>query len=683
MALAEGFINESARRKRLGQYFTGTQLGRVLAALSYGDKAVSIIDPMSGSGDLLAACAELGAAPLSMGALDIDPIALESCRERLPEASCVLGSAFSPTSLKKLPQLQWDLVITNPPYVRYQTNSKSTGKEFPLPGASEVRTTLLSSIDMLPCLDEIDKELFRKMVKGYSGLADLAVPSWILCAGLVAPGGRLALVVPESWLSRNYATVVHYMLLRWFEIEFIVEDEHAVWFPDAQVKTTLLVAKRIPRRDEGLNFSSEASFLKIAISGKASGPKGPCSLLRQGKANPEKSFAEEARKWLQLGDIHNDDMVRAVHVPLARVSSNLQSVCVKQKWYRSLGESSGQTGSSLPHELEEWLKRSSSAHSPVSLASLGVHTGQGLRTGANNFFYGEQLADGLIVFEKLFPLRKWVIPDDIAIPVIRKQADLPSGFVVSEKCTPGRVLDLRQHAMPRDIGFGGELAAEAYDEVPDSVSEMLSATELQNFGKNDETKRIWELSAVAPNVRKGNPEKNIPPRFWYMLPDFARRHRPNLLIARVNTGTPKAYLNEDSRCIIDANFSTLWIDEESNLDEYVLLALLNSAWAAAALELTSSVMGGGALKVEATHLRRLPFPPLEAHTLSELNVLGKELARLASDTQIIPLFERIDILVASASLGRKASDEDVIALRALAETGRSKRGSHRKRYKNQ
>ncbi len=100
MALAEGFINESARRKRLGQYFTGTQLGRVLAALSYGDKAVSIIDPMSGSGDLLAACAELGAAPLSMGALDIDPIALESCRERLPEASCVLGSAFSPTSLK-------------------------------------------------------------------------------------------------------------------------------------------------------------------------------------------------------------------------------------------------------------------------------------------------------------------------------------------------------------------------------------------------------------------------------------------------------------------------------------------------------------------------------------------------------------------------------------------------------
>ncbi len=168
-----------------------------------------------------------------------------------------------------------------------------------------------------------------------------------------------------------------------------------------------------------------------------------------------------------------------------------------------------------------------------------------------------------------------------------------------------------------------------------------------------------------------------------MLPDFARRHRPNLLIARVNTGTPKAYLNENSRCIIDANFSTLWIDEESNLDEYVLLALLNSAWAAAALELTSSVMGGGALKVEATHLRRLPFPPLEAHTLSELNVLGKELARLASDTQIIPLFERIDILVASASLGRKASDEDVIALRALAETGRSKRGSHRKRYKNQ
>ncbi len=171
--------------------------------------------------------------------------------------------------LGKLPRLQWDLVIANPPYVRYQSTSKGTGKDYALPNAVEVRNGLIANIGLLPALDDTDKELFTKLAHSYSGLADLAVPSLILCAGLVAPGGRLALVVPESWLSRDYATVAHYMLLRWFDIEYIVEDEHAAWFADAQVKTTLLVAKRIPRREGAFSFPKGKSFLKIAVSGKA------------------------------------------------------------------------------------------------------------------------------------------------------------------------------------------------------------------------------------------------------------------------------------------------------------------------------------------------------------------------------------------------------------------------------
>ena len=676
----EGFADESERRKRLGQYFTGTGLGRVLAALAGAEKATSIFDPMSGSGDLLAACVELGADHSCMGALDIDPIALDVCRQRLPDATCVLGSAFDPKVIDQLPRLQWDLVIANPPYVRYQSISKGSTKNFPLPSAVEIRNGLLSGIELLPSLDATDKEFFLKMGQGYSGLADLAVPSWILCAGLVAMGGRLALVVPESWLSRDYATVVHYMLLRWFEIEFVVEDEHAVWFSDAQVKTTLLVAKRIPRRRDVSDFPESKSFLRIAVSGKASGPAGPCSRLGRGQMEPEKSFAKEARGWLSSGTGYEDDMIRAYHVPLARIVSNLCGVCAKQKWFASMGESIKDVGPLIPHELEEWLARSQVAPRPVSLSSLGVSVGQGLRTGANSFFYAEKTKNGMLVFKKLFTGVKCPDLPEIAIPVVRKQDDLPSGFVVEPETTPGRVLDLRRHALSEDILSGGKITADAYDEMPSFLAGLVRKAGLANFSDEGGTKRIWELSAVAPNIRKGRPEEGVPPRFWYMLPDFARRHRPDILIARINTGSPKAFLNKDAKCIVDANFATLWT-EGGGPGRYALLALLNSAWVAAVLEHSAAVMGGGALKVETAHLRRLPVPQMKSALAAKLTLLGKRLAQANTEKVTADLMEKIDFTVASAVLGREASDNDLKALRVLAEAGRTKREKHKKKGK--
>jgi len=676
--LTDALLDEVGKRKRLGQYFTGTRLGRVLAALAGADKAVSVIDPMSGHGDLLAACVELGADPSGMGALEIDPEVLESCRQRLPQVACVLGNAFDPESLRKLPHLQWDLVIANPPYVRYQSLSTDRAKGFPIPGATDIRKGLLSEIEMLPALDENDKNLFRKMVQGYSGLADLAVPSWILCAGLVAPRGRLALVVPQSWLSRNYAAVVHYLLLRWFEIEFLVEDAHVAWFSDVQVKTTLLVARRIPRKQSAFNFSDGlSSFLRIVVSGKASGAEGPFSRLMQGTSNPEQSFAGEARHWLSSRTQHEDDVIRAFPVSLAQVASNLRHSCTKQKWFLAMGEESAATMAVVPHELNEWLARSPSAPTPVPLSSLGVHVGQGLRTGANAFFYGEKVSEGMITFKKLFPTTCWALPEAIALPVVRGQRDLPSGFLVSAKMTPGRVLDLRRYALPEDIRSGGDLAATAYLVMPDRLADFVRAAGNVSFGSLQETKRIWELSAVAPNVRHGRIHDGLPPAFWYMLPEFARRHRPDLLMARINHVTPKAYLN-DGACIIDANFSTLWT-ENGLPTRYALLALLNSAWTGASLEHIGAVMGGGALKVEATHLRTLSVPRLQADTFTKLARLGKRLAFATQTHTISDLINTIDAVVATAALGRMASHDDIQALRALSETARSDRKRHKRK----
>ncbi len=64
--------------------------------------------------------------------------------------------------------------------------------------------------------------------------------------------GTIALVVPESWLKRDYSNTIKYMLLRFFSIKYVIEDCNACWFADASVKTNLLVAQRITLKNQHL-----------------------------------------------------------------------------------------------------------------------------------------------------------------------------------------------------------------------------------------------------------------------------------------------------------------------------------------------------------------------------------------------------------------------------------------------
>jgi hypothetical protein len=89
------------------------------------------------------------------------------------------------------------------------------------------------------------------------------------------------------------------------------------------------------------------------------------------------------------------------------------------------------------------------------------------------------------------------------------------------------------------------------------------------------------------------------------------------------------------------------------------------------LENGASVMGGGALKVEATHLRRLPVPRLSPAQWKKLDVLGKHLAKDGSGLLAI------NRLVASGVLGRTGSDKEVASLEELAVEGKTRRAGHK------
>ena len=218
-------LTDDAWKKRYGQYFSGKNVANTLVSFLPERATIkNVIDPMVGSGDMLVAVSGKITSIQKVCGVDIDSQAIATCRKRIPNAEVVEGSAFITDEV--LNGSGWDLVITNPPYVRYQLFN--TNDEYGLPTGDEVRRNLKDIILRASYVSEDERQLFLKVAENYSGLADLAVPSWVLCALITKKQGYLAMVVPETWLNRDYALPIHYLLLKTFEILTVAKDIDSV-----------------------------------------------------------------------------------------------------------------------------------------------------------------------------------------------------------------------------------------------------------------------------------------------------------------------------------------------------------------------------------------------------------------------------------------------------------------------
>ena len=614
--------NDAARKKALGQYFSGRRVGRLLAALAHADKARRIIDPMVGSGDLLASCVEVGASPISLVGFDLDPRAVAQAAralDGLPGMSVSVANAFE----ANLPESPFDLVITNPPYVRYQSQGAVDGIEIPLAG--RVRAGLIRLLQLRPGLDSEFREALLRAAESYPGTADLAVPSWILAASLVADEGVLAVVAPQAWLTRSYAQTVRELLDEVFEVEFIVDDGDASWFDDALVRTQLVVARRSRKR--GTNSVVIARATRALDSG--------------GSLKGE--LADEVSVVAALREVHGGvPQLVTRGLTAHRETSGLLAA------RDDVGHVSTRVRAVLGSNGE--------LRTPRNLASYGWQVGQGLRTGANDFFYLRAAARGAR------PSTRWgndllPIPEECLLPVVRRQSDLGDSFdVVDGSALSSRALYLRGWATAADIRSTGSEAAP----LPSAVSGWICRVARSSLSDREGARLFPDLAAVAPNVRRDRSGRQT--GFWYQLPPLAPRHRPEALMARVCGASPAAYANT-SGAVVDANFSTFWTVGADPLELPALVALLHSSWVRANLEVSCTVLGGGALKVEAADLRRLALPDLNHEQRASLAYSGARLMTVGrgAETQ-----RAIDLVVGDA-LGAHNAREAATALAELAD----------------
>ena len=213
-------LEQRGQRKARGAFFTPPALCRYMAHWAIRAPGDRILEPSCGEAAFLTAAAarlsELGALDTArLDGVELHAPSARAARELL-RAQGVRSRVHTGDFFAVAPQPAYDVVIGNPPYVRYQ--------DF----AGEARARARAAA-----------------LRGGVRLSALA-SSWaaftVHAAHFLAPGGRLALVVPAELLSTNYAAQVRSFLMRRFaRVRLVVFTERV--FPGVQEEVVLLLAE--------------------------------------------------------------------------------------------------------------------------------------------------------------------------------------------------------------------------------------------------------------------------------------------------------------------------------------------------------------------------------------------------------------------------------------------------------
>ena len=589
-----------SKKKLLGQFFSGVKLGALLDSLiPSGIKFNTLADPMAGVGDLLfTSCYRVPDGGKIIG-VEIDAEAGAICKRRIKKAEVVIADAFKAKSVCVKGGV--DGIVANPPYVRYQLMKDNFSAE-------EVRKALKKQLLRFKHLSKSEQKVLTLIADGYSGTADLAVPSWILCAAMLSDHGWLGIVVPETWLSRDYAAPIQYMLAKLFDVRFVVRDIGASWFDDAQVRTCLVVAQRKPVVSLRMG---EASVVRlIDLFPCSSSQTSLIENLRVGKKHGLMAW----RQILNGGNDFKNEFVRARNLKLGQLFPGLNA-CVGADCMEEDVKACKSALIRVPFEIERVLPKRI-AGKFKSLADWGINCGQGMRTGANEFFY---LAQGKKrdTYRPRWSEVDYRLPSAICIPALKKRSDTAS-LVVNACDLKNYLLYLPNVVRRKDVPLLlPELITKSLA-IDDETERLIDEAERRVVKNNIP---VYELSAVRPNIRRVNQWYK---GFWYQLPKLARRHCPELCIPRVNgIDLSCLYIAQDRRIVVDANFTTIWSDVGGA--SLPFWCYFNSLWFKCLAESAGTVMGGGALKLEANTIRKLPVPNYSKKQLGLLGDLAKEL----------------------------------------------------------
>jgi SAM-dependent methyltransferase len=256
-----GTVGRDVQTENSGVVYTPPALVALLVQNALGrdpKPGLWVLDPACGQGALLSGVDTADGGHQLCG-VDLDSQALAAARRCLgPGALLKRSDALSLDWAKAFPGAErqggFDVVIGNPPYVR---------QEF---------------------LGE-QKRYLAEAFTSFHGAADLYVYFLELGLRCLRPGGRLAFLVPNKWLSVGYAAGIRRLLAREACLERVVDFGHAPLFRGTDafpcvvvlrrmkpVLTTMVAVSRVPRTARG-TLARQVQDHQHPVPQKRWGPK--------------------------------------------------------------------------------------------------------------------------------------------------------------------------------------------------------------------------------------------------------------------------------------------------------------------------------------------------------------------------------------------------------------------------
>jgi hypothetical protein len=517
-------------------------------------------------------------------------------------------------------------VVGNPAYVNYQNLDQLTRiAEETKHNTMPYRNFLIRTLRYVAGRKNLGPDV-SSLFSHWSGYSDLSVYALVLSWLLTEKRGQIAFVMSSHWMERDYGSRLRDFLSSRGTVRAIVTHRNGEWFPGAQIPASVIVyskGKVAPRQESlGIPFveihaprlTDLAGYLDSEVGGDfwtwIDGITSPCRL---------ESLDVSFRKW--------------------RFSSDNMLFGMSAASFQDL---------QIPGEIKGTVLR--------RLQDVGWSVHQGLRTGCNELFYVREL-DGRkhlwsVRYTKEGKKTDTVvsIPDELLMPVIQRiPPDSPLRIGIEQAdvrliSLSGAVTEADRKSLtvyPKD--WLESWRVKDMKTIPPSLSQAVENWSTMLYeGKGRGPRPVVSLSAIKTNVYRPTTKSGgrIPPpaRFWYQIP-ITRRHFGTIVVPRVSYGPTRAYLNKDpGSVIIDANFLT-FVPENGSLPAERLWVWLNSNSFRLLCELNGSPLGGGALKLEATLLARLPV-------LDKVMSLGqRELASLVDllDRKVLSNAELIEI----------------------------------------
>lgn len=212
---------DSTEQKLRGAYYTPLQLSDAMVKLCMSDKVHSVLEPSCGDGVFLDSLAHMSMLRTvkSFTAIEIEPDEAAKVSKRYKDFDnvTVLTEDFFEFYSREHKQKQFDLILGNPPYIRYQYLTESQ---------RELQSNILSSHGMKS----------NKLINAW-------VAFLVACVQMLSDHGRIAFVIPAEILQVAYAEDLRLYLSENLTKITLLTFEQLV-FPDIEQEVVVFIGEK-------------------------------------------------------------------------------------------------------------------------------------------------------------------------------------------------------------------------------------------------------------------------------------------------------------------------------------------------------------------------------------------------------------------------------------------------------